>query len=78
MGWNPAHNLDADDWNELRGAGIANLVQSHMNDAKAIAQHCELSELSIPLTKLLQSLSSTRSLDAPTRAGALVAKMKVD
>lgn len=38
MGWNPTHQLDDDDWNELRAKGIDTKMRDLLYEAKQIAQ----------------------------------------
>lgn|SRR3990167_10250141 len=38
MGWNPTHELDSDDWNEIRGRGVDRKMRELMFQAKEIAK----------------------------------------
>lgn len=53
MGWNPSHQLDSDDWNELNTKGIAEKIKSLMAEAKDVAQFADVKELTRPLTAIL-------------------------
>ena len=57
MGWNPAHTLDSDDWNELRQKGIDTRLRDVLQEAKMIAQQGRPELMTLPLseaqTKLL-------------------------
>ncbi len=37
MGWNQTHELNADDWNEIRAKGVDRKLRDVLNEAKEIA-----------------------------------------
>lgn len=41
MGWSPTHELDSDDWNEIRSKGIDRDLRYILEKAKQIAYLCE-------------------------------------
>jgi hypothetical protein len=41
MGWNPSHQLDDDDWNDLRSKGIDSKLRDLLAEAKQIAYLAE-------------------------------------
>ena len=54
MGWNPIHQLDTDDWSELRAKGIEKRIRDMLAYAKEVAQRGDEKVLSTPLTQLRQ------------------------
>lgn len=54
MGWNSTHNLDSDDWNEIRGKGIDIIVSKKLSEAKDVARLAKPQELELPLSQLAQ------------------------
>jgi hypothetical protein len=57
VGWNASHQLNDDDWNELRGKGIMQKMQFIMSNAKEIGTRGDQRELSTPLNELLKGKS---------------------
>lgn len=55
MGWNSTHNLDSDDWNELRASGVDSKMQQILTTAKEIAKLGEPEDLSKPLNELIKT-----------------------
>lgn len=55
MGWNPAHNLDADDWNELRNLGIERKIRSMLVAGKTVAAlpDAERPDMSLTLSEIV-------------------------
>jgi len=53
VGWNASHQLNDDDWNELRGKGIMQKMQFIMSNAKEIGTRGNIEELNQPLNILL-------------------------
>ena len=51
MGWNPTHNLDSDDWNEMRKDGVDRKLRDIMSDAVTVAQIGEPKLLALPLSE---------------------------
>lgn len=50
MGYNPSHQLDSEDWNEIRGKGVDVEIRDTLSSAKLIAQNNpEL--ISLPLSE---------------------------
>jgi len=43
MGWNPSHQLDDDDWNDIRQHGVDKELQDVLSEAKQVAQLAEKS-----------------------------------
>ena len=43
MGWNPSHQLDDDDWNDIRQHGVDRELRDVLSEAKQIAQLAEKS-----------------------------------
>jgi len=41
MGWNPTHDLDDDDWNEIRAKGIDRKLRDLLSEAKKTADLIE-------------------------------------
>src|SRR3990167_3537852 len=37
MGWNPTHELDSDDWNEIRGRKVEEELRNVLTKAKSVA-----------------------------------------
>ena len=78
MGWNEAHVLDADDYNELRQRGIDAKIQKYLNAAQEIAKHCEPSDLNQPLSALVTekyphlAQTTTRTSGGIKQLGALI------
>src|SRR5215213_626053 len=57
MGWNPTHQLDSDDWNELRGKGIDSALKKVVSAAKDAAQLLPPEKMNLPLSALLPELT---------------------
>lgn len=54
MGWNPTHELDSNDWNEIRDKGLHYSVSKLLEAAKGIAQLGKHEDLNQPLTELIE------------------------
>ena len=54
MGWNPIHDLDSDDWNELKNKGIDRKVSNLLAKAKEVAYSLQPGDMARPLSTLLQ------------------------
>lgn len=54
MGWNPTHELDSDDWNEIRSRGIDYKTSKLLAAAKEIAQIAEGSDFNLSLSALIE------------------------
>lgn len=54
MGWNPTHQLDSDDWNEIRSLGVDTKLQKYLSVGKEVARMCAESDLHIPLSELVK------------------------
>lgn len=64
MGWNEAHNLDTDDWNEIKRIGLDVLLPQLLDAAKDIAMKRDPRlTLSRPLTTLI---AEYKALEAPS------------
>lgn len=55
MGWNPSHQLDSDDWNELNAKGIPRKLLALLSSAKEIAQVGEPKDLNLPLLEVIKN-----------------------
>lgn len=53
MGWNETHELNSDDWNEIRGKGIDTSLRDILFSAKQIAQF-QPEKISQPLSEILK------------------------
>lgn len=53
MGWNPTHQLDSDDWNEIRDKRIDYKVRNVLNVAKDVAMIASPKEINTPLSELV-------------------------
>lgn len=58
MGWNPTHELDSDDWNEIRGCGADRRLRQVLSDAKRIAYMAQsnFSLLEKPLDEAMEDI----------------------
>lgn len=55
MGWNPTHNLDSDDWNEIRDRGIDRKLQhTLLPAAREIAVLANPEDMNKPLSLLVK------------------------
>lgn len=52
MGWNPTHNLDNDDWNDMRNKGVDIKLRNILSMAKEVAYLAEPQDISKPLSQL--------------------------
>lgn len=52
MGWNPAHQLDTDDFNEIRACGADRELRDLLQLAKEVSQIEDKSKLNLPLSEL--------------------------
>lgn len=53
MGWNPTHELDSDDWNDMRAKGIDRKLNLILSEAKQVAYQIGENPklLSLPLSE---------------------------
>ena len=56
MGWNVAHVLDSDDWNELRSKKIDQQLRDVMYLAKSVAQTEPAQKMNLPLSEIRKLL----------------------
>lgn len=58
MGWNPTHELDADDWNEIRKKGVDKKLRDVLYEAKKVADLVEKNPrmLNEPLSEIIPTL----------------------
>jgi len=71
MGWNPTHNLDSNDWNEMQAGGIPMRLRSIIGAAKDIAQIGNTEDLNVPIQTLLEGkYAGMRSRTIEARNGA--------
>ncbi len=56
MGWNPTHDLDDDDWNDIRKHGVDDRLRNILGEAKQVAQLAEKNPqlLKMTLTEIKQ------------------------
>lgn len=54
MGWNEAHVINADDWNEIHRSGLKRTMNALLDAAKEVATVAAPRELSEPLTQLVE------------------------
>lgn len=59
MGWNPAHQLDANDFNEIKSSGTDRDLRDLLQLAKTVSQNEDRSKLNIPLSELKPLLLNT-------------------
>lgn len=55
MGWNPTHQLDSDDWNEIRSSGIDQKMRRFLEGAKDLSLRLSPLELNKPLSSLIEN-----------------------
>ena len=55
MGWNASHQLDDDDWNEIRGRGVDRKLREILYHAKQLAQSSN-PQIDKPLSEAIKSL----------------------
>lgn len=55
MGWNPTHQMDGGDWNEIRSGGYERKMDMMLASAKNIASLALPEELNIPLRELMST-----------------------
>ena len=55
MGWNHTHQLNSDDWNELKTLGISDKLRDILHSAKEVARVGSPEQLSQPLIDLVKS-----------------------
>jgi len=55
MGWYASHNLDSDDWAQIRSEGVDREMQKMLSLGKEIAQMGEPADLNQPISKLLET-----------------------
>lgn len=53
MGWNPSHNMDGSDWNDIRSGGYETKMNALLSAASAIAKIASPDELNVPLLELV-------------------------
>lgn len=58
MGWNPTHNLDDDDWNEIHKTGIKPKMRELLSEAKRVMPLVEKNKalLQINLSEIIKEL----------------------
>jgi hypothetical protein len=52
MGWNATHELDSDDWNEIRAKKIDTKIRDLLSLAKLVAQEEPVEKMSLPLSEI--------------------------
>lgn len=55
MGWNTTHQLDSDDWNDIRSRGLEVKIQNLLAAGKEIASLGSPEDINIPLSELLKT-----------------------
>lgn len=63
MGWNPSHNLDGDDYNQIRGCGVDRELRDMLSLAKEVATMVPLREMNLPLSELVGRMSNLNLLE---------------
>jgi len=53
MGWNPTHQLDSDDWNEIRDKQLDHQMRNVLSLAKEVAMLAKPEEINMPLSQLV-------------------------
>ena len=64
MGWNPTHNLDSDDWNQIHNQGISRKMQWILATAQEIAKISDAQDFNTSLFELVEK--KYPQLEAPT------------
>jgi hypothetical protein len=54
MGWNPTHNLDEDDYNEIRSSGVDRKLRDLLQVAQEVARIGEPKDVNVPLSQLME------------------------
>lgn len=64
MGWNPTHELDNDDWNEIRGIGLDGKLRQILSQAQELAR-LDKPPINKPMSEAIKILpqSSRESID---------------
>lgn len=66
MGWNPTHNLDSDDYNQIKGLGVDVEIRNALADGKLLADQITQSNksklLNTPLKQALEIASGRDTL----------------
>ena len=57
MGWNESHQLDGDDWNEIRRKGVEQELRKVLSLAKGVAQTEPPEKMNLPLSEIMPLLS---------------------
>jgi hypothetical protein len=52
MGWNATHELDSDDWNEIRSKGVDKKLRDLLYLAKQVAQEEPKEKMGLPLSQI--------------------------
>lgn len=75
MGWNPSHQLDSDDHNEMRRLGVSQKMQFIMAEAKEIGARGLPEQLNQPLNKLIGKMPEvTKEFKGPQSMKQLMEK----
>lgn len=53
MGWNPSHNMDGSDWNEIRAGGYESKMNAMLSAGSSIAKIATPDDLNVPLRELV-------------------------
>lgn len=75
MGWNPTHQLDSDDWNEIHRLGVHRKITHMLSIASQIAQTATAEEINTPLTELIAAIPTTPQISAARKQ--LTTKLKM-
>lgn len=75
MEWNPSHQLDNDDWNDLRSYGVAQKMQFIMSEAKNIGARGDVEQLNRPLNDLIGKMPKLiKEAEGSLSVGELIAR----
>lgn len=68
MGWNEAHVLDSDDWNEIHRSGKEKELLGALTAAQGVAKIGDPKDLNLPLAEAMKKYPA---LAAPERSGGM-------
>src|SRR5689334_22208246 len=77
MGWNPTHQLDSDDWNEMRTLGVDRALRRAVAAAKDSAQLLPPEKMNQPLSALMPELERQSPKQLKSATAALADKMSL-
>lgn len=77
MGWNPAHTMDTDDWNQVRAAGADRKMQGLLAAAREVAQLGKPEDLNTPLQELMAGRYAKKEIGVVSAVKKLAAEKRV-